>query len=814
MAPRLAMALAAGAIAPLSVVLLSPTEAQACSITGSGTVNAPNSGDEVTCTTDDAVNILVFDPATITIGGSGSAVVSAQDNTLETIKLDGGGGSVVTIAAGGALTNDGQAGISLNGSHNNTINVAAGGSIITSGVPFGNAISMNTASDNTINIDGSISGVRGISISSGTGNVFNVTGSVTGTNGIAVFWGMFGGEDNTLINSGEINGDILTTDGNETVINSGTINGGAYLGNGTDQFELRAGYVISGMVRGGSGSDTLVLGGDDEAGFDLSSLGAGLQYDEFEALVQVGNATWTLTGASTFSGPLVTDDGGILLNGSLVNAQTQVFGGWLGGVGNAGQVSIGVAGFIRPGATTGASIGTLSVTDLNFQANAGGYVVDIAPDGSSDLISASGAATINGGTVMINPISASGYSAGTTYTIITASGGVTGAFSDLQLLDTPLIAGALTYDSSNVYFELLQVLGFADAAQTPNQLSVAEALDEILSSGGASADLDSAINALAVQPSGPLEAGLDDLAGQSNGDSYRFLTRLGSDFHRFVAASSRGAREGGRLWYGLYHYQDHQDGDVAAFGSDSTVIGGAIGLRLYQNERVTLGVAAGFSTGDVESDSQNDRAESDSLHLAGYVQGSANGFDWASGISVGFASLDTAREIAFLSETASGQTDALLFGISFDLAHPFAITEATTVSPYLTLEYYSADRDGYTETGAPGVNQILNGASDDITDVSVGARFAYHSEALVLSGNIGARRRLSELAPTFTAAFEGEPTAPFTIVGVEEPDLRALLGLEAEWRVNNSSSLRIGYDGAFGDGAALQSIRASMNMRF
>ncbi|MEZ5958271.1 MAG: autotransporter domain-containing protein [Hyphomonadaceae bacterium] len=812
---RLALTLAASAIAPFGLAFLPASEAQACSITGSGTVNAPNAGDMIECTTDDAVNISTTENVSITIGGAGPAVVSPQDSALDTIFLDNADGSIVAIEAGGSLTSLGQPAVNLNGVDSSTIVVAEGGDISASGAPFGVAIWMNTASDNTITVHGSISGHQAISFGSGSGNIFTNTGTMTGASGAAVFFGTAAGEANTLINAGTIEGVIQTTDGDETVINSGVINGGVFLGAGNDILELRAGYSITGQVRGGVGGlDTLRFGGSADTGFNLSLLGTNLQYDQFESIVQTGAASWTLTGSSAFAGTLVPNNSGILLNGSLVNAQTQVQNGWLGGAGAAGNVSIGVGGFLRPGLTAGSDIGTLGVSSLNFNVGAGGYVVDIAPDGSSDQIAASGTVVINGGTVMINPIVSSGYTAGTTYTIITASGGVSGTFSDLQLLDTPLIAGNLSYDANNVYFELLQVLGFADAAQTPNQQSIGEALDEILASGGASADLDATINALAVQPSDSLEAGLDDLAGQFNADTFRFLSRLGAEFHRFVASSTRGEGGAQRLWYGLYHHEDHQDGEEDAFGYDGAITGGAIGLRLYQTEEFTAGIAAGFSTGDMESDGQNDKAESSALHLAGYAQARAGGFELRGDASLGFASLDIRRELEFLSETASGEADALLFGVSFDVAYPIAFTETTTVSPYLALGYFAADRDGYAETGAPGVNQILRGASDHVTDISAGARFAYRSEALVLSGDLGARHRVDNAAPEFTAALEGNPTVPFVIVGVEEPDLLALVGLESEWQVNDNSSLRIGYDGAFGDGAAMQSIRASVNMRF
>src|SRR5262249_46318841 len=92
------------------------------------------------------------------------------------------------------------------------------------------------------------------------------------------------------------------------------------------------------------------------------------------------------------------------------------------------------------------------------------------------MISAAGAASIDGG--MVQVLAQSGtYSRQTRYTILTASGGVDGQFtnvtSNLAFL-TPL----LSYDPNNVFLTLIRNdITFASVAQTPNQRAVAAALD-------------------------------------------------------------------------------------------------------------------------------------------------------------------------------------------------------------------------------------------------------------------------------------------------------------------------------------------------
>ena len=159
------------------------------------------------------------------------------------------------------------------------------------------------------------------------------------------------------------------------------------------------------------------------------------------------------------------------MNGSLVSPLTVNAGGTLAGTGTVGNVTIASGGTYAPGN----SIGTQTVAGNVTFAAGSTYAVEVNPAGQSDRIAATGTATLGGGTVAVLG-QAGTYNNLTSYTILTAAGGVSGQFagatSNLAFL-TPL----LSYGSNAVTLTLARNdVSFASVATTANQLAVARSI--------------------------------------------------------------------------------------------------------------------------------------------------------------------------------------------------------------------------------------------------------------------------------------------------------------------------------------------------
>lgn len=173
------------------------------------------------------------------------------------------------------------------------------------------------------------------------------------------------------------------------------------------------------------------------AGFTLTTSGSG-DFTIIGALSGVATSKLTKSGAgalllsgisSGFGGAVALNAGSLFVDGNLGNAEFTVSGGVLGGSGSLGRI------ISTDGTVTGAKLGTAGILTSNNGitfASATTYAVDLngTAGGAHDRIAVTGAATLNGAELSISfgaaPVS------GNTFTILTASGGVTGTFAGLN----------------------------------------------------------------------------------------------------------------------------------------------------------------------------------------------------------------------------------------------------------------------------------------------------------------------------------------------------------------------------------------------
>ena len=146
-------------------------------------------------------------------------------------------------------------------------------------------------------------------------------------------------------------------------------------------------------------------------------------------LVEAG--TTSLTANNTYSGNTTVNGGTLLVNGSIANSNTTVnAGGTLGGTGIVGNTTIN-GGTLAPGN----SIGTLTVQgNLVFTA-ASTYMVEVDRQPAPDRTNVTGTATLGGATVSAN--FATGSYVAKRYTILNATGGVSGTFNALVNTNLP-----------------------------------------------------------------------------------------------------------------------------------------------------------------------------------------------------------------------------------------------------------------------------------------------------------------------------------------------------------------------------------------
>ncbi len=786
-------------------------------------------------------------------GGSGAAGgtggigidfgVSASNSTLNNSGLVGGGGG----GQGSSSAGSGGAGISgdiltINNSSGATVTGGVGGDGPEAhGGSGGAGVS---SSFSTINNSGSITG--------GGGGVYG-TGGGDGAAGIV-------GAHLTINNSstGSITGGIGGSEpeshaaggsgiraSSTTVINSGSISGAlngvdranaiTFTG-GTNVLELRAGSTIIGNVAAFSAADTLRLGGSTTASFDLSQIGAAAQYRNFGLFGKTGTSTWTLTGTSSQTTPWTITQGTLAVNGSITGDVTVATAGRLGGNGTI-TGSIVNNGTIAPGN----SIGTITLSGSYTQAAGSTYQVEVNSAGASDRINVTGApgtATINGGTVQV--IAASGtYGRTTTYTILNATGGVTGTFAGVTS-NFAFLTPSLTYDVDDVFLTLT-LSGFTFNRLTPNQRAVGAVLDQAFAN--ATGDFASVLGTLTGLDTVQGPKALNALSGEPYADfgtmmaygSSAFMNMLGQQMATTHGAPAAGTRQA------LAQACDAEEcdatgpwsawvsavgglGSVQGNGNASTLTynfgGGAAGLDYRFDPRFLAGVAAGYTAGSLWADSFQGRGWSNGVAVAAY--GSFTQAALYVDALAGYAHFDNRlqRQISFpgLQRTANGSTQAnQAFGqIEAGYKLPVGIANAS-VTPFARLQLSTTTQDGFSEWGASSID--LTAAAQTTTSARgvLGVDLANSfdlgdTRTLDLDLRLGWSHEYADTGRPMTATFAGAPGNPFTVYGATPQRDAAAIGFRAQTKVSDRVQLYLRYDGEISSESDTHSLNAGVRL--
>jgi hypothetical protein len=362
----------------------------AFSSTGNVTVNLTG-----TITTPNAVGISSASDGAITFNSSGHI----DTDTGVALEAEGGDTGLVTINVTGGQLNAGSDGIEAraNGTGGILINMTggqigdeqhlAGGGISARSDGAGGDVDV-TATTIFAN-NGGISAQITNPLSSGNINL-TTNGTIDG-NGDGILADNDGSGRTNITNNGFVRGftavSVAVLSAPANVFNAGTLTGSSgtavTLSGDADQLTLAPTSVINGNVLARGGNDALHLGGAGTGNFNVSDIGAGQQYQDFEAF-RVMSGTWLLTGAT--------------------GENWNVLGGTLGGTATIGDLAAG-SGTVAPGA----SIGILSTGNLSFSEFTN-FAVEIGgpnPGTGHDQIAVTGTVNLNG---IIAPLLTAGFS--------------------------------------------------------------------------------------------------------------------------------------------------------------------------------------------------------------------------------------------------------------------------------------------------------------------------------------------------------------------------------------------------------------------
>jgi autotransporter-associated beta strand protein len=551
-------------------------------------------------------------------------------------------------------------------------------------------------------------------------------------------------------------------------------------------------------------------------------------------------ASNTYTGATTVSGGTLEVDGSIA-SSSLVTVNA---GGILSGTGivDPAVTTIMSGGVLAPGNPSNPT-GTLSITgNLAFQSGAF-YLVQVS-GAAAGSVSVTGGATLAGATV--DAVFAGRANLTRQYTILTATGGVSGAFAP-GVVNTNLAPGfsdSLSYDANNVYLNLTASLG-AGQGLNANQQNVATSINKFFNSGGTLPSafaglfgLPGLANAL-TQASGELGTGsqqttfdamgafmsllTDPFMGRGNGfggatapaayadesDQASAYTapRRSDAFAMFTKAPPVPFVQRWSVWAAGYGGTQSTDGNAALGSNNATsrIAGTAVGADYL----FSLDTLAGFAlAGGGTNFSVNNlgSGRSDLFQAGAYVRHTNGAAYVTATLAYGWQDVTSDRNVTIAGlDHLRAEFNANTYSGRIEGGHRFVapVLGGIGITPYAAGQFVTFDLPAYAETvvsGAP--NFALNYGAQSVTDSRSELGIRTDRSFAVQNGILTVRSRFAwahDFDPdrSVAATFQALPGASFVLGGASQASDSALTTGSLEMKWWNGWSAAATFEGEF-----------------
>ena len=542
-------------------------------------------------------------------------------------------------------------------------------------------------------------------------------------------------------------------------------------------------------------------------------------------LTKQGIGTLVLTGANTYAGPTLVNEGVLAINGSVTSAVTVQNAGILGGSGSVGSLTARRGGTVAPGN----SIGTLNVANnISFEPGSR-YAVEVAANGQSDRIHSGGSATVTGGEVAVslennpNLLSQSEVRSllGQQYNILTADQGVSGQFSSTSSF-SPFLSTGLSYQPNQVTLNVgRNDTSFASVAKTQNERAVAAAADalaagnpvyESILNAGSAGEARQAFRQL----SGQIHA---DIASAQVNDSRYLREALNGRLRQAegLATSPDIKSDEGGAWAQLLGAWDHASGDANATGYQASTYGVLLGLDSALADEWRLGVATGYTRTSLDG-GYGSNADSDNYHLAVYGGKQFGELALRAGGAYTWHRIDTSRSVNYGAqsdrETAkySARTEQVFAEAGYSVKAGWVNLE-----PFANLAYINFQNNGISEDGGAAA---LHGDKQhtDATVSTLGLRAdtewqASKTTAVALRSELGWQHQYGDLDRGTGLRFNGG-SSPFVVNSVSASRDGAVLKASAEVAVNKNATLSLGYGGLLSQNHQDNSVNAGFTWHF
>jgi autotransporter-associated beta strand protein len=603
------------------------------------------------------------------------------------------------------------------------------------------------------------------------------------------------------------------------------------------------GRITAGSIAGSGfyyigGGNTLIVGGNNlsttVSGVIADSCGCGSG-----SLEKVGAGTLTLSGPNIYTGTTTVNGGFLDVEGSIASSSrtTVNAGGALTGAGTVGNTTIATGGIFLPGN----GLGTFATVSGNLAFQSGAQYLVTLNSTSSTFAMVTGSANLAG---TVGAAFAPGSTVIKQYMILSANGGVSGAFGGVGLGSNPggLVA-SLSYDANHAY------LNFGvDFSGVPglnvNQRNVGNALSNFFNANGGIPVVFATLSPSGLaQASGELATGsqqatfdamnlfmgllTDPFAGGRNsgvgtgggaqgyaedGDgslAYAAKRNAARDAFAKIPTKADAARNdvldaSWSVWGGAYGGGGNIDGN-AALGSNSANVR-AFGLVGGADYRISPTLLAGFALaggGTNFSVTNFGSGRSDLFQAGAFVRKTVGAAYLSAAAAYGWQDVTTDRTVTIAGfDQLHAEFKANAYSGRVEGGYRFA-TPWMGVTPYAAGQFTTYSLPAYAEQALAGSGTFaLNYAGKDVTDprTELGVRtdrsFAMANGILTLRGRL-AWAHDYDTDRNISAVFQTLPGSAFVVNGAAQAHDSALTTASAEMKWLNGWSAAATFEGEF-----------------
>jgi len=470
--------------------------------------------------------------------------------------------------------------------------------------------------------------------------------------------------------------------------------------------------------------------------------------------------------------------------------------------------------------------GNMAVSTVagDYTNNAGATLAVGMGSGASDSLTVGGTATIDGGTVLVVPVDI--IQDGESHTVLTA-GTLAGAGFDEATADSTVlsftiddvsVANSLILDTHRQSYEA----ALAGSGLTSNQSAVSAYLMNLIDTGAAG----SLADVILILDTLPTAAALSDAINQMSPESFTagaamsglsragFTSNINSRLGALRAIASNritGAgpalaavpatrQSGWSPWVRGSYIKADQDGDINYRGYNYDSTGLNVGLDKAVSDRLTMGVTLGLGRASAETSDRRGEINGDSSQFGIYGTWNESAFYVDGSLMYAVNDYLSYRHLPTFGLTARGdyrgRDYAMYVGGGYTM-----VMGTWNVIPTASLQYGYHREEGFTETGAGGLNLAVDTSSADSLVSKLGFRV---NRLFRVSKDVGITPEMSlqwghefgDRDQQVTARFAGAPGA-FTVSGVTAKRDSAFLGVGVTTTVQESLSLFVSYEGEY-----------------